>query len=276
MFVVSLVCGAEIALLCRQCVYLSRGLAFQNSGCGIENHLITTFRRAMQVNSDDISVAWGQIPDSRDTINGRWRLACYQDMQESVDTSKLYFLYDPVADDNCITSGGRKGMTCLSVFDTAVRCFVGEIPLRVRGRVKFLFGLKSPAPSGGTAFALITETEDYGEKQLHFWRLNLTADGMRAEADPVPLLTDPITVEDDVIVALREDAPELICMSSPGLTIRRVSVETMYPQAPTDIFTVPGAELSHFYDGFLSRGYEDITLCLVSMFQERLFPLIES
>ena len=31
------------------------------------------------------------------------------------------------------------------------------------GRVKFLFALKTPSPSGGTAFALVTQSEDYGQ-----------------------------------------------------------------------------------------------------------------
>lgn len=68
-------------------------------------------------------------------------------------------------------------MTSLVVFDTNRKCFVGEVPLRVQGfiyknfayslkyagRVKFLFALKSPSPGGGTAFALVTQSEDYGQ-----------------------------------------------------------------------------------------------------------------
>uniref|UniRef100_A0A915NKR5 Uncharacterized protein n=1 Tax=Meloidogyne floridensis TaxID=298350 RepID=A0A915NKR5_9BILA len=117
----------------------------------------------MQVNTEDITVPWGQAPDSLDQQYGKWRLSVFQDVQESLDTSKLYFLYDPIADDTCYTTGGRKGMTCLVVFDTNRKCFVGEINLRVQGRVKFLFALKTPSPSGGTAFALVTQSEDYGQ-----------------------------------------------------------------------------------------------------------------
>ena len=77
-------------------------------------------------------------------------------------------------------------MTGLVVFDTNRKCFVGEIPLRVHGifgikmklnlqfmnnsgRVKFLFALKTPSTYGGTAFALVTQSEDYGQFVVNFY-----------------------------------------------------------------------------------------------------------
>ncbi|CAK5081144.1 unnamed protein product [Meloidogyne enterolobii] len=208
----------------------------------------------MQVNTEDITVPWGQAPDSLDQQYGKWRLSVFQDVQESLDTSKLYFLYDPIADDTCYTTGGRKGMTCLVVFDTNRKCFVGEINLRVQGRVKFLFALKSPSPSGGTAFALVTQSEDYGQFVMHVWRVNMNYDGMSLMADPHSLLTAPIVIDSEFICTMREDEPQLVVVHGPGLNVVKINAEASAPQEPMDRFSVPGSELSHFYDGFVSRG----------------------
>jgi hypothetical protein len=90
--------------------------------------------------------------------------------------------------------------------------------------------------------------------QLLVWRLNISQDGTQLEGDPRPLLTSSIPVAGDWIVSLREDAPELVVLTGPGLTVWRVNAIADQPQPPTETFTVSGANLAHYYDGFLSRG----------------------
>ncbi|GMR61735.1 hypothetical protein PMAYCL1PPCAC_31930 [Pristionchus mayeri] len=211
----------------------------------------------MQVQSEDITVAWGQQPHHLDQQYGRWRLAVFQDVQEAMDSSKLYFLYDPEADERSMTTGSRKGGASLVVFDLNLRCFIAEMPITVYGRSgkpKFLFALKAPAQSGGTSFVLVCESEGHhGNFQLHVSRLDLWQDGLSI-ADNRPLLSQPLNVAGDYICTMREDAPEMVVMANPGLQVWRVDALASGPSQPTNYFTIPGAELRHFYDGFLSMG----------------------
>ncbi|KAF8354550.1 hypothetical protein PRIPAC_96173 [Pristionchus pacificus] len=210
----------------------------------------------MQVQSEDITVAWGQQPHHLDQQYGRWRLAVFQDVQEAIDSSKLYFLYDPDADERSMTTGSRKGGASIVVFDLNLRCFVAELPITVfgrRGKPKFLFALKAPASSGGTSFVFVSESEGNGGMyQLHVSRIDLWQDGLSI-ADNRPLLSQPMNVAGDYICTMREDAPEMVVMANPGLQVWRVDALAAGPSQP-NYFTVPGAELRHFYDGFLSMG----------------------
>jgi len=145
-------------------------------------------------------------------------------------------------------------MSCIAVFDVHRKCFVAEIPVRVQGRVKMIFALPQPSSGGGTAFALTSQSEDYGQYNLHVWRFELQSDGLTPVSDPRSLLNSPISVESDFICSLREDQPELIIVSGPQMNITCVNANATSPQPPVNRFSVSGAELSHFYDGFLSRG----------------------
>uniref|UniRef100_A0A9J2PYC5 Uncharacterized protein n=1 Tax=Ascaris lumbricoides TaxID=6252 RepID=A0A9J2PYC5_ASCLU len=208
----------------------------------------------MQVNTEDITVPWGRAPDPLDIQNGRWRMAVFQDVQESNDKSKLYFLYDPVADETSGTTGGRKGAKGLVVFDVNLHYFTREIPIHVQGNPKFLFSLKCPSPQGGTSLILITEIDSYGQAVLLPWRVDLLADGMNLESEPRALLENSIPISGDFIVSMREDAPEVVILTSPGLTVWRINCLANQPSSPTSSYSVPNADLSHFYDAFLSQG----------------------
>lgn len=89
---------------------------------------------------------------------------------------------------------------------------------------------------------------------MHVWRVNLNGDGMSVANDPHSLLTAPLVIDSDFICSIREDAPEIVAIFGPGLNVVRVNADAPGPQEPIDRFNVPGAELTHFYDGFLSRG----------------------
>ncbi|PIO70743.1 kelch repeat protein [Teladorsagia circumcincta] len=207
----------------------------------------------MQVNTEDITVNWGQQPHPLDRTYGKWRIAVFQDVQESIDMSKLYFLYDPMADEGSGTSGTRKGYPGLVIFDVNFKCFAGEIPLHAQGTMKFLFALKCPSPQGGSAFVLVTEEQIYGQIRLHVFRLDLAGDGLSV-SNCRPLLDNPLSIGGEYICSMREDAPEIVVMANPGLQAWRINAMADSPQPPTANFTVQGADLTHFYDGFLSNG----------------------
>jgi hypothetical protein len=99
---------------------------------------------------------------------------------------------------------------------------------------------------------------------MHVWRVNMNPDGMSLMADPHSLLTAPIVIDSEFICTMREDEPQLVVVYGPGLNIVRINAEANGPQEPMDRFSVPGSELSHFYDGFVSRGYIFLNLIIKS------------
>lgn len=150
--------------------------------------------------------------------------------------------------------GGRKGTTSFAVFDNNRKCFVGQIVLRVQGRVKFVFAIPGASPNGGDQFVLVSQSEDYGAFTCHFWRISMTPDGMNLAHEPTSLLTAPIAFEGDMICSMRDDAPEIVFVFSPGMNVVRIAADATSPREPTERFSVPNAELTHFYDGFLHGG----------------------
>lgn len=67
-------------------------------------------------------------------------------------------------------------------------------------------------------------------------------------------MTSPLPIDSDFICSMREDKPELVVVYGPGMNIVRIDASATSPRDPVDRFAVPGAELSHFYDGFVSIG----------------------
>lgn len=74
-------------------------------------------------------------------------------------------------------------------------------------------------------------------------------------ADPHSLFTAQPVIDSKFICTMREDQPELVVVFGPGMNVARINADATGPQEPLDRFSVPGSELSHFYDGFVSRGY---------------------
>lgn len=48
---------------------------------------------------EDVTVSWKMWPPRKEEKFGKWRLAVFRDMRESLDGSQLYFLYDPQEDE---------------------------------------------------------------------------------------------------------------------------------------------------------------------------------
>ncbi|CAD6190601.1 unnamed protein product [Caenorhabditis auriculariae] len=207
----------------------------------------------MQVRNEDITMAWGQTPHQLDSQYGRWRMAVFQDVQESVDMNRLYFLYDPELDERSGTSGSRKGGKCLVTFDTNIRCFTSEIPLYVPGELKFLFSLKCPSPQGGSALLLVTAEMMNQDLKLHVFRLDMSSDGMTI-SNLRPLLNEPLIIGGEFICCMRDDAPEIVVMANPGLKLWRIDGMAENPRPYVAYNDIYGAQLEHFYDGFLSNG----------------------
>ena len=91
---------------------------------------------------------------------------------------------------------------------------------------------------------------------MHVWRINLTGDGLSLAGEPYSLLASPLIIDNEFICTMREDAPELVVIFGPGMNVVRVNAAATQPSDPVDRFNVPGSELSHFYDAYVSRGYE--------------------
>ncbi|ETN87272.1 hypothetical protein NECAME_00131 [Necator americanus] len=221
----------------------------------------------MQVNTEDITVSWGQQPHPLDSTYGKWRMAVFQDVQESIDMSKLYFLYDPIADEGSGTSGTRKGYPGLVIFDVNFRCFAGEIPLHAQG-INYIWLVSVRLSFAVLYFLALSDFSVHrhdevpvfsqvpiSSRWLCFCACNGGAD---LWTNPLtncrPLLNQPLSIGGEYIASMREDAPEIVVMANPGLQVWRINAMAEQPQAPTSNFTVPGAELQHFYDGFLSNG----------------------
>ncbi|CAJ0934594.1 unnamed protein product, partial [Mesorhabditis belari] len=207
----------------------------------------------MNVNTEDFTFPWGQSANPLEQQTGQWRLAIYEDVQESIDGGKLYCLYEPETEREAEVD--CKGYDkCLSVFDMRLRCFMHPIYMpQANGRAKFLFSLKCPSPQGGTALILVTEAKTYeGRTTLHFWRLDLDQQGT-AIVTCRPLSDINMGSGSEYICSMREDSPECIVLYNPGLNVCSVNCMAEYPTAPQS-FNVYGAELTHFYDGFLNAG----------------------
>lgn len=79
---------------------------------------------------------------------------------------------------------------------------------------------------------------------------------MNLESEPKALLSNFITVSDTFIVSMREDAPEVVLMTAPGLTVWRINCLTEQPSSPIESFSVSEADLNHYYDAYLSQGFD--------------------
>lgn len=85
---------------------------------------------------------------------------------------------------------------------------------------------------------------------------------MEVSSPPVALLNNPISLFGDYIIALREDVPELVLLTSPGLSVWRIPCLNPYPCDPIENFETNG-DLSHYYDANVSQGFIFISLFFI-------------
>lgn len=81
----------------------------------------------------------------------------------------------------------------------------------------------------------------------------MTHDG-KYVAESRSLLIEPIPIGGEYICSLREDAPEIVVLAGPGMHVYRIDCMAQMP-TEAGYYSVPGADLSHFYDGFLNNGF---------------------
>lgn len=79
---------------------------------------------------------------------------------------------------------------------------------------------------------------------------------MNLESEPRALLLNFIPMNDTFIVSMREDAPEVIVITGPGITVWRVSCVSEQPSNPIESFSIPEGNLNHYYDAYLSQGFD--------------------
>ncbi|CAB3404122.1 unnamed protein product [Caenorhabditis bovis] len=194
----------------------------------------------MSLSSEDITIAWGHEKNNIDSQNMSWRFELYQDVQESFDKSKLFFLHD---------QDGENGKL-LAIFDLTLKCFVGTVPLNQPGTCKFIFALKCPSIEGGTTLCLVTDLENHDHHVLNVFRIELSGDD-RSVISSRPIV-EPLEITGEFICTMRHECPELIVMANPGLRVLRLDCTAEKVQIP-HMVQVPNAELSHFYDGFVNR-----------------------
>ncbi|GMT10433.1 hypothetical protein PFISCL1PPCAC_1730, partial [Pristionchus fissidentatus] len=157
----------------------------------------------------------------------------------------LYFLYDPLTERSRSTGSFRT--KCIVVFDLAMRCFTEEITLKVPGRVMFMFPLRPLTVGGSTRMVVSSQLKNGEDAMLHLTLVDLPTHTHTK-------LTDPLDIGSHFFITLREDAPELVVLSNPGLQFWRIAADASLPMKPIDYFRVDGAKLTHFYDGYVCGG----------------------
>ncbi len=78
-------------------------------------------------------------------------------------------------------------------------------------------------------------------------------------------LFGPLPIADNWIILFREDVPEIVLMTGPGLTVWRINA--IAPGQPIDSFSVAGGDMRQYYDAVVWRG----TVYLLASRQDEAF-----
>lgn len=206
----------------------------------------------MKVTTEDLASNL-QLDAKTCKYNLIWGKSVFQDVQESIDATKLYFLYEPQAEEIGVRPKNHRGLV---IFDLETKCFSGVVPIDTPakhvGKLKYLFALKDKSPQEGSAFVLVTEEAVVKQTGLNVYRIDLAEDGLSI-IHTRALIQQKIVYNSRYYCSMSRDELELAVVTSPQLQVLRVDCKAETSQQFSGPSVVYKASMNDIYDGFIEN-----------------------